>query len=89
MILEVTSSDFRKDTKSYFDAASEGKKVLIKRGRKTYALVPVTEDDMYFTPAMIEKINESKEQILNGKSKRVKNIDELRKVLDEHDKKNV
>ena len=83
MILEVTISDFRKEIKGYFDAAKNGEKVIIKQGKDSFTLVPVSDDDLYFTPHMVDKIKKSMEQINNGQSKRVKNLDELRALLDQ------
>ena len=82
MILEVKISDFRKEIKGYFEAAKNGEKVIIKQGRDSFTLVPVNDDDLYFTPNMVDKIKKSMEQINNGQSKRVKNLDELRALLD-------
>jgi len=81
MILEVKISDFRKGIKGYFEAAKKGEKVIIKQGSDSFTLVPVSEDDLYFTPHMVDKIKKSMEQINNGQSKRIKNLDELRTLL--------
>ena len=83
MILEVKISDFRKEIKGYFDAAKNGEKVIIKQGSDSFTLVPVSDDDLYFTAHMVDKINKSMEQINNGQCKRVKNLDELRTLLDQ------
>lgn len=82
MILEVSISNFRKDLKNYFDAVRHGEKVVIKQGNDAFTLVPVTDDDLYFTPDMVAKINKSIAQIGTEKSKRVRNLDELRQLLD-------
>lgn len=46
--------------------ANNGKKVVIRRGLKqSYILTPVSEDDLYFTPEMIQRIkDEQQEQII-------------------------
>lgn len=83
-ILKVTSTDFRKDTKSYFDAASQGQQVIIKRGKQSFTLVPIDEDDLYFTPEMLDKINQSIEQVKKGDSITVSSIDELKQLVETH-----
>ena len=85
MILEVKISDFRKDIKNYFNAVRSGEKVVIKQGNDSFTLVPVSDDDLYFSPKMVDKINKSIEQINNGQSKRIKSINELRELLDQQD----
>lgn len=84
MILEVTVSNFRKRIKDYFDAARQGERVVIRQGNDSFTLVPVTEDDLYFTPEMLAKIDKSIEQAKNGQTKKFKSIDELRKSLEKH-----
>lgn len=77
-IVETTSKKFRKKQKHFFDLADQGVKVIIKRGNKqTYALTPVDEDNLYFTPAMVQRIKESQEQIRQGLLTTVQNKTEL------------
>lgn len=81
-ILEITSRQFRDKQKDIFDLADKGEKVIIKRGKKqAYVLTPIDDDDLYFTPEMIEKIDRSIQQAKEGKVKRIKNIQELDKFL--------
>ena len=61
MIIEVKISDFRKEIKGYFAAAKNGEKVIIKQGGDSFTLVPVSDDDLYFTPHMVDKIKKSME----------------------------
>jgi hypothetical protein len=81
-ILEVTSRQFRDRQKDIFDLADKGDKVVIKRGKKqAYTLTPIDEDDLYFTPEMLEKIDRSIQQAKEGKVTRISNIEELDKFL--------
>lgn len=81
-ILEITSRQFRDKQKDIFDLADKGEKVIIKRGKKqAYVLTPIDDDDLYFTPEMIEKIDRSIQQAKEGKVKRIKNSQELDKFL--------
>ena len=63
--------------------ADKGEKVVIRRGRKqSYVLTPVSEDDLYFTPEMIERIKDAQQEIKDGKSTVIKNKEELDAFFD-------
>ena len=82
-VLEVTCRQFRDKQKTFFDLADEGKQIIIKRGSKQfYSLTPLNEDDLYFTPEMISKIENAKKQIENGECTVIKSKDELRHYFD-------
>lgn len=83
VIVETTSRQFRERQKDFFDMADKGKKIVIKRGsKKAYVLTPVSEDDLYFTPRMIERIKESQQEIKEGKSIILKTKEELDAFFD-------
>ena len=83
-ILEVTSRQFREKQKTFFDLADTGKQIIIKRGRKkAYTLTPVNNEDLYFTPEMVVRIEHSLQQAKEGKVTRVTGIEELNKFLEE------
>jgi len=82
-IVETTSRQFRERQKDFFELADKGEKVVIRRGRKqTYVLTPVTEDDLYFTPEMIQRIKEAQQEIKEGKLTVLKNKEELDAFFD-------
>lgn len=82
-IVEVTSRQFREKQKDFFELADNGEKVIIKRGRKqAYALIPISNDDLYFTPQMVERIKESIQQVKEGKVVAINNQEELDKYFD-------
>lgn len=79
-IVQVTSREFRDKQASLFDLADKGEKIVIRRGRKkAYALTPIEEEDLYFTPEMLAKIDRSIEEAKEGKT--VKLTPELREEL--------
>lgn len=81
--MEVTSRELREKQKSIFDMADTGAQIVIRRGRKqAYKLTPVDDDDLYFTPEMLEKIDRSIRQAKEGKVTRVNSIEELHELLD-------
>ena len=82
-IVETTSRQFRERQKDFFELADKGEKVVIRRGRKqTYVLTPVTEDDLYFTAEMIQRIKEAQQEIKEGKLTVLKNKEELDAFFD-------
>ncbi len=81
-IYEVTSRQFRDKQKDIFDLADKGEKIIIRRGKKqAYTLIPIDEDDLYFTPKMLEKIDRAMTQVKEGKVKKISSLEELDKFL--------
>ena len=81
--IQITSRVFREKQKDYFEKADNGDKVVIKRGKKqAYLLVPINENDSYFTPQMLTKIDLSIEQAKNGMVTKVSTEAELSDFLD-------
>jgi hypothetical protein len=77
-IIQTTSRQFRDKQKDFFDLADKGEKVIIRRGNKqAYLLTPVDDEDFYFTPAVLDKINESIKQVHEGKVTKVETQEEL------------
>lgn len=65
------------------DRADNGEQIIVQRGKnKAYAITPVTDDDLYFTPAMLNRIKQSIEQVRDGKEITVKTNNELKDFLD-------
>jgi hypothetical protein len=82
-IIQTTSRQFRDKQKDFFDLVDKGEKVLIRRGKKqAYLLTPVDDEDIYFTPAMLDKINESIKQVQEGKVTKVATEEELNQFLE-------
>ena len=82
-IVETTSRQFRERQKDFFEMADKGEKVVIRRGRKqSYVLTPVSEDDLYFTPEMIQRIKDAQQEIKDGKSTVIKSKEELDAFFD-------
>lgn len=67
IMLVISSREFRRNQKEYFDRADKGEQIIVQRGKdKAYALTPVGEDDMYFNAEMIDRIKQSIEEIKKG-----------------------
>ena len=82
-IIQTTSRQFRDKQKDFFDLADRGEKVIIRRGKKqAYLLTPIDDEDVYFTPAMLDKINRSIKQVKEGKVTKIETQEDLNQFLD-------
>ncbi len=82
-IIQTTSRQFRDKQKDFFELADKGERVIIRRGKKqAYLLTPIDDEDIYFTPAMLDKINRSIEQVKKGKVTKIETEEELNLFLD-------
>jgi hypothetical protein len=82
-IIQTTSRQFRDKQKDFFELADKGERVIIRRGKKqAYLLTPIDDEDIYFTPAMLEKINKSIKQVKEGKVTKIETEEELTQFLD-------
>jgi len=81
-MLIISSKEFRDNQKKYLDRVDNGEQIIVQRGTdKAYALTPISDDDMYFTPEVLRKLNEAIQQVKDGKVTHVKNKTELRDFL--------
>lgn len=81
-MLVISSREFRQNQKSYFEKADKGEQIIVQRGAdKSYALTRVNEDDIYFNADMVKKIMQSKEQVKQGKVKRITTPEEITDLL--------
>lgn len=68
----ISSREFRQNQKHYLDKVDDGEQIIVQRGKdKAYKLTPVSEDDLYFTSEMVERIKASYQQALDGKVTKV------------------
>ncbi|MCH4147986.1 MAG: hypothetical protein LKG25_06180 [Prevotella sp.] len=82
-IVQVTSRDFRSRQKDLFDLADKGEKIIIRRGKKkAYTLTPVEDEDLFFTPKMLKKIDKSLQEAKDGKIKTFSSKEEVNKYLE-------
>lgn len=67
-VLQITAREFRDQQRNIFERADMGEQIIIKRGKKkAYTLVPIEEEDLYFTPEMLAKIDRSLQEVKEGK----------------------
>ena len=66
-MLVISSKEFRENQTQYLNCIDSGEQVIVKRGKnKAYAIRSATEDDLYFTPEMLEKIEQAMIQAEQG-----------------------
>ena len=76
-------SDFRSNMASSFDRVDAGEFVFINRGRqKTYAIIPVENDDLAITPELAAKIEKARQEYREGKGISLNSRDEMEKWFD-------
>ncbi len=62
--------------------ADKGENIVIRRGDKAYTITPIKDEDLYFTPEMLARIDESVRQAKEGKTHSFSSMDELDKYID-------
>lgn len=81
-MLVISSREFRQNQKMYFEKADKGEQIIVQRGKdKSYALTPVSEDDLYFNAEMVERIKQSMKQVELGRTKKVTTPEEINELL--------
>lgn len=81
-MIVISSKEFRDNQKMYFDRVDNGEQIIVQRGKdKAYTLQPIREEDYFFTPEMLKRIDESMQQIRDGKGIQLSNVDELKEFL--------
>jgi len=82
IMLVISSREFRQNQKEYFDRVDQGEHIIVQRGKdKSYALTPITENDMYFNEAMIKKLNQSILEVQKGKTTKISSSKEIADLL--------
>lgn len=81
-MLIISSREFRQNQRLYFDKADQGEQIIVQRGKdKSYALTPVSEDDVYFNAEMIKKIKKSIQQARDGKYITISSSEDINELL--------
>lgn len=81
-MLIISSREFRQNQRLYFEKADNGEQIIVQRGKdKSYALTPVSEDDLYFNAEMVKKIKKSIAQAKKGKVTTISSSKEIKELL--------
>ncbi len=81
-VLQVSTREFRDRQASILDLVDKGENVIIRRGNKSYTLTPIRDEDLYFTPEVLARIDKSLQQVKDGKVHSFKSIEELDTYID-------
>jgi antitoxin YefM len=83
-MLVISSREFREKQAEYMDLADQGEQIIVQRGKnKAYAVTPISNDDMYFSKQMVEKIENAIQESQNGKVRRISGKEELLDFLND------
>lgn len=81
-MLVISSREFRQNQRMYFEKADKGEQIIVQRGKnKSYALTPVSEDDIYFNEKMVKRIKESAKEAKNGEYIELSSTEEIKELL--------
>jgi hypothetical protein len=82
-MLVISSREFRDNQAKYFNHIDNGEQIIVQRGRnRAYSLASVTEDDMYFTPEMLARVDRAIAQAERGEGVACKTHEESLKFLE-------
>ena len=81
-MLVISSREFRQNQRLYFEIVDKGEQIIVHRGKdKSYVLISVNDDDVYFNAEMVKKIKLSAEEAQKGEVKRITSSEELNDLL--------
>lgn len=75
--------DFRSNLASSLDRVDAGERVLIRRKRQTYAIIPVEDDDLTITPELQVKIDKARREHREGHTLQFQTAKDAQKWIDE------
>lgn len=82
-VIQITSREFREKQASMFALADNGEQVVIRRrGKVSYMLTPVYEEDFVLSPELEERLEESRRQYREGNVTTCTTKEELNKFLE-------
>jgi len=83
-MLVISAREFREKQSKYFDMASNGEDVVLKsRGKGSFKLVPVTEDDTLMSKEeFFAKIDKALDEARQGKGIKITSKKELEAYFD-------
>lgn len=81
-VIQVSSREFRDKQASMFALADNGDQVVIRRrGKKSYMLTPVYEDDFMLSPELQKRIEEAEKACREGRCVTCRTKEELETFL--------
>ncbi len=81
-MLVISSKEFRDHQREYFDRVDNGEHIIVQRGKdKSYALTPISADDIYFNAEMVAKLKRSILEVQKGNITQVSTAKEISDLL--------
>ena len=82
-VIQITSREFREKQASMFALADKGEQVVIRRrGKVSYMLTPVYEEDFVLSPELEERLEEGLKQYREGNVTTCTTKEELNRFLE-------
>lgn len=82
-VIQITSREFREKQASMFALADNGEQVVIRRrGKVSYMLTPVYENDFVLSPELEKRLEESRQQYREGNITTCTTKEDLNKFLE-------
>ena len=82
-VIQITSREFREKQASMFALADNGEQVVIRRrGKVSYMLTPVYEEDFVLSTKLEERLEEGRRQYREGNVTTCTTKEELNKFLE-------
>ena len=82
-VIQITSREFREKQASMFALADNGEQVVIRRrGKVSYMLTPVYEEDFVLSPELEERLEEGRRPEREGNVTTCTTKEELNKFLE-------
>ena len=80
--MTLTVRDFRNNLATSLDKAMAGERVMVRRGKQLFTIVPVEEDDLTITPELEAKIEKARQEHRDGKTISLKNHEDIDKFFE-------
>lgn len=82
-VVQISSREFRANQASVFDLADNGAQVVIRRrGKTSYMLTPIYDDDFALTPEMEHRLEDSRAEYKSGKVLSFSDKDKMNEFLE-------
>lgn len=82
-MLKVTSREFRANQAQCLHKADSGEQVVItRRGKCSYLLIPVHDDELVLSPSLNEKIRKAREEQKRGMTRKFEDIESMTQWLE-------
>ena len=75
--------DFRSNLAASLDRVDNGEQVLVRRGNKVYTIIVVDDQELEFSPQLVEKIDRARAEFKSGEALAFENAAAAQQWMDE------